>query len=525
MKYETIPVIDLFAGPGGLGEGFSTLGLSEGRSRFKLSLSIEKDRRAHETLELRSFFRQFSNGAVPNEYYAHIRGEITRQVLFNKYPKEAKYASQEAWHAELGKTPAEPVDLRISSSLQENKTWVLIGGPPCQAYSIIGRSRLGGIDPADDRVHLYREYLRIISVHAPPVFVMENVPGLLTSRVAGSLIFHQILEDLEEPAKAVRKLKGNRRNKLSKVGYRIYSFVKEPQFDLFGKSHYRPRDFIIKSENYGIPQARHRVILLGLREDLSIDSPKQLKKQKSRVAASKVLFPLPRLRSGLSREPDSKKLWRQKIRCALNEGWFSEICIREEPQLLKVIQKNLTDLRIPQKDRGAEFVPYRRMINYMPEWFNDQKLGGVCNHSTRAHIGSDIHRYLFAACFAKVKERSPQLKDFPRQLLPAHRNVHKAMKNDNFSDRFRVQISNLPATTITSHISKDGHYYIHPDPGQCRSLTVREAARLQTFPDNYFFCGARTPQYVQVGNAVPPLLARQIADIVLDVLRQANLTD
>ena len=131
---------------------------------------------------------------------------------------------------------------------------------------------------------------------------------------------------------------------------------------------------------------------------------------------------------------------------------------------------------------------------------------------------SDLHRYLFAACFGKLRGRSPSLRDFPSKLLPDHGSVTEALKGGNFGDRFRVQLAGRPSTTITCHIAKDGHYYIHHDPMQCRSLTVREAARLQTFPDNYFFCGNRTEQYKQVGNAVPPLLANQIAHAVSRVL-------
>jgi DNA (cytosine-5)-methyltransferase 1 len=135
----------------------------------------------------------------------------------------------------------------------------------------------------------------------------------------------------------------------------------------------------------------------------------------------------------------------------------------------------------------------------------------------------DLYRYLFAACFASVHGISPKLDDFPPLLLPAHRNARDREDGFAFSDRFRVQVWDKPATTVTSHVSKDGHYFIHPDPAQCRSLTVREAARLQTFPDNYQIEGSRTEQFHQVGNAVPPLLAFQIAKSIYAFLRDTKV--
>ena len=191
-------------------------------------------------------------------------------------------------------------------------------------------------------------------------------------------------------------------------------------------------------------------------------------------------------------------------------------------ELYNCMQESLNLLIMTKKfGKGGEFIRFSTKCDYRREWYLDPRLEGICNHSTRAHIPSDLHRYLFASCFARVYGRSPTLPDFPEQLWPDHKNAHQARRSGNFSDRFRVQMASRPSTTVMSHISKDGHYYIHYDAFQCRSLTVREAARLQTFPDNYFFEGSRTQQYVQVGNAVPPLLALQISEIVHDIFKRS----
>jgi DNA (cytosine-5)-methyltransferase 1 len=159
-----------------------------------------------------------------------------------------------------------------------------------------------------------------------------------------------------------------------------------------------------------------------------------------------------------------------------------------------------------------------------PRWYRDRPLSLLANHESRAHMPTDLVRYLFVASFGEVTGGSPRLHDFPMCLLPEHKNVDPLKPESAiFKDRFRVQVADVHSMTVTSHIAKDGHAFIHFDPSQCRSLTVREAARLQTFPDSYVFLGNRTSQYTQVGNAVPPYLAHQIAEIVGGVLQRAGL--
>lgn len=522
----SIPIIDIFAGPGGLGEGFSAFVEPGLRNRaFKISLSVEKENYAHQTLTLRSFYRQFPPGEVAPEYYDLVQGKITLDDLYKLYPTQAEDAKKEAWKAQLGEDDKaasnEDIDNRINEALNGREKWLLIGGPPCQAYSVVGRSRRQEKlldEKKDARVALYKQYLRILAVHNPAVFVMENVKGLLSAKTKSNSVFTSIIEDLSDPVKAYREEYGSNGTVLECPGYKIYSLVAKPKgIDDESNPIFKPEDFLIYSEKHGIPQTRHRIILLGIRKDFDDVEPRILSEEKE-IGVKKVLDGLPKLRSGLSKINDTKANWVSSIKRIRKEGVLNKI----DKEVKAEIKKTLKILSDSPKSIGSEFIPYPVTANYESVWFLNEKLQGTCNHQSRGHMESDLLRYLFVSCFGKVKRRSPKLEDFPEELLPAHKNVQFGIKEKKFADRFRVQLANKPSKTITSHISKDGHYYIHPDPAQCRSLTVREAARIQTFPDDYFFCGPRTAQFIQVGNAVPPLLANKIAQVVFDVFEKIN---
>jgi len=518
-----IKVIDIFAGPGGLGEGFASLADSKRKRHFKLSLSIEMDKYAHETLELRSFMRKFEPSKTPSDYYEYLRENIPKEELYESYKYESESAKKEAWLAELGKVSNSAVNDKISTALSDTDKWVLVGGPPCQAYSLVGRSRRMGyhednlaISPDDKRVYLYREYLRILAIHSPPVFIMENVKGLLSASLNTQNIFNRILNDLEQPSRIFRRYP-------KKPGYQIYPLTIPNQSESqFGDLSFTPQDYIVRCENYGIPQARHRVILLGIRNDLDLSYDDiDLLKEKKHIPINRVLKDLPPLRSGLSKTDDSNSAWENIIISSVKSEWFNEIDDKNHQDLIRNI---ISSGSFPD-NRGVNALTKYNGIGkniYMKNWFHDPNLRGACNHDTRGHMETDLHRYLYMSTYGKLNKKSPDLDNMPESLLPDHKNIkkgHRKYKSGHFKDRFRVQLSNKAATTITSHISKDGHYYIHYDPSQCRSLTVREAARIQTFPDNYFFCGPRTEQYKQVGNAVPPLLAKQIAKTVFSLLK------
>lgn len=511
---DRVPVIDIFAGPGGLGEGFSAYPIERAKSVFKIQLSLEKEENAHRTLQLRAFYRQFGKGEVPEAYYRFLRREITLFDLYAEYPAQARAAADEALQVTLGPDNWEFTRNKIADALDNAKEWVLIGGPPCQAYSLAGRSRNKGVvgyDAREDSRHfLYHEYLRILATFRPSVFVMENVKGILSSKPEGSLLFEKIKQDLQHPGAAMQSgtawpMSG------TGVNYRLFSLAPTGQ-----------DSFVIRAEQHGIPQARHRVIIIGVREDLGNIRPEPLD-IKDPVALEQVIKDLPRIRSGTSRAFDSEENWLSTIRIASDRRWFLTT-LRRSSDVAGRLESAIARLRAPKAGRGAEFIPHPSSPAFMRKWYSDPKIGGICNHHARSHMQKDLYRYFYAACFAQAENVSPKLRDFPADLLPDHANVLDAIKRNNlFQDRFRVQLPDRPSTTITSHISKDGHAFIHYDPTQCRSMTVREAARVQTFPDNYLFTGSQTAQYTQVGNAVPPLLALQIADRVYRVLDQAGI--
>jgi len=523
-----IKIIDLFAGPGGLGEGFSAYKTADGKNTFRIALSVEKDHHAHQTLTLRSFYQQFEADSVPDEYYKYFSNADEpeakkRDRLFNQYPNAARAATEKAVMAELGKVDIRIIRDQINMALDGRSEFVLIGGPPCQPYSIIGRSRNVG-NPKyskgeDKRQTLYIEYLQVLADHRPAVFVMENVKGLLSATLDNQLIFERILEDLRSPCEAIlregRLLADARR----RTRYTIRSLVRTENGDTEDL-----RRFIVKMERYGIPQARHRLIIVGIRNDLGIRHISPLCEAKA-VSAGEVLTELPKVRSGLSNEEDTFNAWCERIRQIRALPFMSWQADFQESAIKNEINNALDSLSTAQLSRGGEFVSCRPIVNYRPDWFIDPKMDGVFNHATRSHISSDLHRYLFAACYSAIRKRSPKLKDFPQELLPNHKNAERSATDGTFDDRFHTQLPDRPATTVTSHLAKDGHYFIHPDPCQCRSMTVREVARLQTFPDNYYFCGPRSAQYNQVGNAVPPLLANQIAESIFRLLSECGLSE
>jgi len=499
---------------------------------------------AHETLRLRAAHRELQRNpkttAVDWELWDSLVEGSPWNTLFssllccdNTLIREAcQHAELEAHQLTLGPDNRSEVSKEVLKRLEPYmvkgklpNNAVLIGGPPCQAYSVVGRSRNKGtkkyVAEQDHRHFLYEEYLHVIAEFRPAVFVMENVKGILSSRVGDGRIFQRIMADLKRPGMA--------------EGFKDQvEYVLVPLGGTTGDGGPEPADFILKAEEYGIPQARHRVIIVGIRKDVhaKLDGFKGLEPADPPWVQD-VLGDLPAISPQISSRGKGST-WLDALSLPIFDKAVRELTLQGTDDSLDIAElmskcreellarqhepgPGAERMRLPESDR-------RKKLKAMADWYRDRDTSLLTNHESRAHMPSDLVRYMFVSAFGKVTGESPRLADFPKCLLPDHKNVDPDNVSESiFKDRFRVQIGKRHSMTVTSHIAKDGHAFIHYKPKQCRSLSVREAARLQTFPDTYVFLGNRTSQYTQVGNAVPPKLANQIADVVARVLSQAGL--
>lgn len=474
-------------------------------------MSVENEPSAHRTLTLRAFLRGYlrREGSLPDAYVEFHAGRIDQPAWTEIDAELWKTATAEARQLELGTDNAAiEIDRAIEQIRPQFDDTILIGGPPCQAYSLAGRARTRGnldyVPEKDQRHYLFREYIRVLDRLRPAAFVMENVKGILSSTVESRLVFEMLMEDLSSLGTGSSSL------------YELYA-IRATDGSCSLHQARQPSDFVVRAEDLGVPQRRHRVFVIGLRADVvSGASGHSTRVSGSTRLLEDAIGDLPRLRSGLSRGVDSAGRWKMVLQDAAERlaGLYRQKGDDRFHDEFRKVARHMqegTKLRRSVHTLPAE---YGSSTDDLRRWFENRELQAIAQHETRGHMESDLSRYMFAAVYGQIEGKSPKAGHFPRDLSPCHHNWRTGV----FADRFRVQVAHQPSTTVTSHISKDGHYYIHHDPLQCRSLTVREAARLQTFPDDYLFLGNRTSQYVQVGNAVPPYLARAIALLLSRVL-------
>jgi DNA (cytosine-5)-methyltransferase 1 len=397
--------IDLFAGTSALSEGFKRLNLNP-------IAHIEMDSDACYTIKTRIAYHLLKEKGNLSRYYDYINGAISRTEFYKYLPDEH---TETVINTEISDISIKTIFKIIETNLKKqnhSELDLIVGGPPCQAYSLIGRH---GIDLGNDkRLNLYLQYGKFLREFRPKAFVFENVPGILSAN--GGMHFM------------------NLKKYFRKLGYDI-------------------DDRILNAKDYGVLQNRRRVIIVGWRKDLNFSFP-----ELSTVIHS---FTTEDIFSDLSSLRPGESIYKGKY--------------------LKSTNKYLNNFELRN---GVDF---------------------YTQHICRPHNANDLKIYRYA--IEKWEEETKRIKytDIPEEL--------RTQKNtEAFLDRFKVVNNKGLSHTIVAHISKDGHYYIHPSIKQCRSISIREAARIQSFPDDYFFEGSRTAVFRQIGNAVPPLLSFAIAN-------------
>lgn len=400
--------IDLFAGASGMSEGFKKAG-------FTPVAHIEMNEEACYTIKTRAAYHYLKSKRKLDLYYSYLKEEISREEFYKNIPTEILNS---VINVEIDDNSIKDIFKKISK--ERNNIDLIIGGPPCQAYSLLGRHQ-ENIEN-DPRNKLYIQYGRFLKQYNPKAFVFENVPGILSAN----------------KGQHFKNLKAYFR----KLGYEVYHET-------------------IDASDYGVVQARKRIIIVGWKKELDFGFPNFTK---------------------------------EKVKYSVNEA-FSDL-----PKL--------------NPGEGYQFINYKTQKNkYLNKFELRNGVEFVTQHMARPHNERDLEIYKTA--IQKWNNEKIRLKypDLPEEL--------KTHKNESsFTDRYKVVNGSGVAHTVVAHIAKDGHYYIHPDEEQCRSISVREAARLQSFPDDFYFEGSRSAAFKQIGNAVPPLMAYAIAKKMKELLCQ-----
>lgn len=409
---KKLKFIDLFAGAGGLSEGFI-------RAGFNPIAHVEMNKDACDTLKTRTAFHYLKENDRINEYNDYLKSKITRDDLWSRIPS---HLIKSVINKEISPETLPSIFEIIDNELGKKKVDLVIGGPPCQAYSIAGRARdpKGMVD--DPRNHLYKYYVEFLIRYSPKMFVFENVPGILSANNG------QYLEQ-------------------------IFKAVKDAGYELDKK--------VLNAKNFGVLQDRKRVIIIGWKQVLNLKYPSFEDKVNQYEVLKDLFSDLPKIKSGQGE-------WRASKYSKKTTPYLDNAKIRNG--------LDFTTQHISRKNNENDLEIYRIAVD---RWVNEGK----------------------RLNYAELPER-----------LIKHNNTK------SFTNRFQVVNHKGVSHTVVAHICADGHYYIHPDLNQNRSISVREAARIQSFPDDFFFESSRTTAYKQIGNAVPVLMAEGIANKIKEMI-------
>lgn len=403
--------IDLFAGAGGLSEGFV-------RAGFKPIAHVEMNKDACDTLRTRTAFHWLKEHGRMEEYYDYLRSIISRDELWAKVPS---HLINSIINTEISEKTLPNIFKQIDVELGKKSVDVVIGGPPCQAYSVAGRARKNMDN--DPRNHLYKHYVKFLERYQPKMFVFENVPGILSANNGHYLEM-------------------------------IFQAVREAGYELDKK--------ILNAKDFGVLQDRKRVIIIGWKKDLDIQYPTFDKTEMEFEIAKHLFADLPKIKSGQGN-------WGVSRYASKSNEYLENAGIRN----------------------GIDF---------------------TTQHISRFNNENDLEIYRIAVNKWIFEGKRLNYAELPPRLIK-HNNTK------TFTNRFQVVNHKGVSHTVVAHICADGHYYIHPDIAQNRSITVREAARIQSFPDDYFFESSRTAAFKQIGNAVPVLMGEGVAKKIKNLLK------